>query len=271
MQYDKIEYILTRYSAMQRLTLFGNSSKISLVQAISTPPQKLITKLEIEGRVVMVGDQKIKRIPIGSGGFNDAYLYQKVGSHEYRVLKVLQEEDKRYGGIERRVEVFNQIYNTIYDKQLSSLATARVLPGSKMEMDMPYICGEDFNEATDGIELLNVFKANRFFITDHDVRGNIVIYEDKIRQKKYALIRDVDLVCSRMSFEKNKENSVTHTIMSHGSQPGGVKENNLCGINLCDIMTVDLQSNFFNPMPTEIPQTPKGKSAENSCYQCVVM
>lgn len=184
-----------------------------LFRVIGTPNCSLIEKLK-KADLMPIGGHWIKAICIAEphqkqgGGFNaGVYLYQRENG-AYRVLKILAESQKElHGGIARKIETFNQMYQSIYEGELSQLATADYFYNSSNIIDMPYIhgedvvLGEDFNIVTDGEQrkLYEFFDAYGFFITDYRIPGNIVRVNDQQSRKSYFLIRDVDLLGRRNS------------------------------------------------------------------------
>ncbi|ASQ45535.1 hypothetical protein [Legionella clemsonensis] len=193
-------------------------SNPALLKFITTPHPALIRQLE-QAEPHNFDGIFIKAVPLAGqgnkegGGFSEGvYLYQNEQG-EYRVLKVLAKKQMNlYGGINRKIESFNQMYQSIYKGEFAELATAKFFGESGRIIDMPYINGEDikidtdFNIVDDGPQkkLYEFFDESGFFITDYRISGNVVQVTDD-KGKSYFLIRDVDLLGRRKSFEVTPE------------------------------------------------------------------
>ncbi|CEG57062.1 hypothetical protein [Legionella fallonii] len=198
-----------------------------LLHAIGTPSPKLIEKLNKADSLDIAG-HSIKAISITDhqdkkqgGGFNTGiYLYQRENG-EYRVLKVLAEKNKDlYGGAARKIKTFNEMYQSIYEGEFSTLATAEQFYEASNIIDMPFINGDDvkidegfdITQKNEQQDLYKFFDAHGLFITDYRMDGNIVRVTDSKTAKSYFLIRDVDLLGRKNSLE------VTPTILEEARQ-----------------------------------------------------
>ncbi len=192
-----------------------------LVKAINTPSTAVLNELKKRGQVIDLNGKKVQALFLGKGGFGKAYLYKT--NNEYRVAKVYHSEEIGYGDIQRRVASFNSVYNSLYGEQLSSLATATAsaFTGKQIILDMPYIGGiEYFNEKDRQEvhrnkvgELRQYFTNYGFFVSDFEQPGNIICFSDPKSNLKYILIRDVDVMGRKDSYQQNGENSVTYSIL----------------------------------------------------------
>ena len=189
-----------------------------LAKAINTPPPAVLQDLA-NSQIMDLGGLKVQALPLGEGGFGKTYLYKS--KDEYRVAKVFHPGDMKYGHIERRIASFNKIYSTIYDKQLTTLATARAFNSSDTILDMPYIGGEEYFDFRDSREvytkqvqeLIFYFTQYGFFVSDYVSSGNITCFTDPESNMKYILVTDVDLVGRKDSYEQGGDESVTYAIL----------------------------------------------------------
>jgi len=198
----------------------------ALVKKINTPPESLLKKFAEESLEIDFSGKKIRALDLdASGGFGTTFLYKDEAKSEYRILKVYHTEEMKYGGLERRVKSFNDIYESVYDHDLASLASAAIFNGSKKILDMPYIGGSNYFNFHDSQllradkiqKLLYYFMKHHFFISDYDLRGNIMCFTDPETNRNYILIRDIDLVGRRDSFELHGNQSVTYEILKNPS------------------------------------------------------
>ncbi len=193
----------------------------NLVKKINTPPASVLVDFAEESELIDFAGTKIQALYLGSGDYGETYLYKDEAKAEYRVLKVFKKKEMGLGNIERRVSSFNYIYTNLYDHELSPLATATTFNGSQTILDMPYIGGVNYFDASDSVfvraekiqKLLLYFKQYDFFVSDYDLSGNIMRFVDPESRINYFLIRDVDLVGRRDSYLLRGNESVTYAIL----------------------------------------------------------
>ena len=161
---------------------------------------------------------------LGNGGYGTAYLYYSENSKSYRVIKrFFNSQQDSYGGIQRRVREFNNLYGKIHQGKFSSLATAEIITiEEKNLLDMPYIEGEyiqleQSEQVTEVVtenrdQLFDMFKEYGFFLVDYDGQGNIVAFNENGSQ--FLLIRDIDELGLRDSFSKSPEHSITSKLLN---------------------------------------------------------
>lgn len=208
---NKIQIVLKYNKGQHREVIMVRKA---LIKAIQTPDSALLNQLA-NAQTITIQGKPIKAVPLmedggkkqGGGVAEAVYLYQN-DQGEYRVLKkVHPEQSNAYGGVARKIDTFNGMYNSIYDGGFSDLATARPFENSKDIMDMPYIGGspvsfdEGYNLIDEGPQkkLFEQFEQSGYFITDYRVPGNVVEVTDSLEGRSYLLVRDVDLLGRRNS------------------------------------------------------------------------
>lgn len=191
----------------------------NLAKIINTPSETVLKNLA-DSNIIDLDGCKVQALLLGKGDFGKAYLYK--AKDEYRVAKKFHPGvEMGYGDIERRITSFNNIYNSLYNGRLAFLATACAFNGNKKILDMPYIGGEAYFNDNDQLdvstkkaqELIFYFTQHGFFISDYNSPGNITCVFDQTSYVKYILVRDVDLVGRKDSYEQRGKSSITYDIL----------------------------------------------------------
>jgi len=165
---------------------------------------------------------------LGKGGYGEAYIYYSEKSANYRVIKKFHPSQlDGYGGIQRKVQEFNNLYHSIHQGKFKSLATAEIIniDGTNL-LDIPYIDGESIQfeqgeQVTELVtrnreQLFEMFKQYGFFLVDYDGQDNIIAFNENGSQ--FLLIRDIDELGLRDSFTKAPENSTTAKLLNKVKQ-----------------------------------------------------